>query len=93
MDPSRVYCLLIPTYLPWCFVCRVHPPQLLSAARADLQLQHAIAASGLPHVPRMEVPSFAEELHGSFADLAAQLQECVDERDFGKSGQCGCSSE
>ncbi len=37
-----------------------------------------MAASGpLPQMLRMEVFSFAAELHGSFADLAKQLQECV----------------
>ncbi len=69
-------------------------PNPLSAARAALELQHALAASGLlPHVPCMEVPSFAAQLHGSFADLAAQLQECVRLHHEGETGHIVCSSE
>ena len=36
-------------------------------------------------MPRMEVPAFAAELHGSFADLAAQLQTCVQHLREGES--------
>ena len=45
-----------------------------------MELQAAINGFGdsaLAHTPRLEVPSFARELHGSFADLVQQLQECV----------------
>ncbi len=63
--------------------------QPLSAARVVLELQHALAASGLPHVPILKVPSFAAELHGSFGGLVAQLQECVNRRYIGEAGRFG----
>ncbi|PRW05940.1 beta-1,6-N-acetylglucosaminyltransferase enzyme [Chlorella sorokiniana] len=46
-------------------------------SRAALEQQRALAAAGLNGVPVMVLPPFLSELHGSFADLAQQLQECV----------------
>ena len=50
------------------------------AARAALEQQRALAAAGQPAASLIEVPPFLSELHGSFADLVQQLQECVHKR-------------
>ena len=53
---------------------------LLLAARAALELQRALAATGQLGVLGLAVPPSLSELHGSFADLVQQLQECVNSR-------------
>lgn len=60
--------------------------QSVCAARAALELQRALAATGQPagRGPVIESPPFVSELHGSFADLVQQLQECVDFRRAGE---------
>ncbi|PRW39366.1 ankyrin repeat-containing protein [Chlorella sorokiniana] len=45
------------------------------SARAALELQRALVAIGAAGAARLDVPPM--QLHGSFADLAQQLQECV----------------
>ena len=61
--------------------CSVSAPNRC-AARAALELQRALAATG--GGPVIESPPFVSELHGSFADLVQQLQECVNLRRAGE---------
>lgn len=44
-----------------------------------------LAAAGVAGGLLMEVPRFLSELHGSFADLVQQLQECVHRRRKGEA--------
>lgn len=60
--------------------CHAHICSPCLAGRATLELRQALAASFQPAGAFIEVPPFLSELHGSFADLARQLQECVHKR-------------
>lgn len=57
-------------------------PICMPAARAALELQGTQAAGAPAGPPRFDVPF--SELHGTFADLVQQLQQCVDWRRSGE---------
>ena len=83
MSLRRSACLWIAPADKHLCTCTCYPAHTPRAARAALELQNAICNledSRLLHMPRLEVPAFASELHGSFADLVQQLQECVHHR-------------